>query len=191
MEFCRWLTRECRGDDESWQCYPDTESLEKDGNGNPIYGDVMLDRGGFRMPTESEWELGSRSGQRTAYGFGSDVGLLGEYGWFQENSEKRPRPTAVKPPTVGGLFDAQGNLYEWTHDWNSDSQEATLVDPQGASAGSYRVFRGGGWINEAAYCRTANRDGNVPTVRGNLMGFRLALSFPSGVSSPAEPFQAK
>lgn len=191
VEFCRWLTRECRGDDESWQCYPDTESLEKDGNGNPIYGDVMLDRGGFRMPTESEWELGSRSGQRTAYGFGSDVGLLGEYGWFQENSEKRPRPTAVKPPTVGGLFDAQGNLYEWTHDWNSDSQEATLVDPQGASAGSSRVFRGGSWNYVAAYCRSAFRFGYVPTSRSNDLGFRLALSFPSGVSSPAEPFQAK
>ena len=54
VTFCRWLTGEWRGEDESWQCYPDPGSLEKDGNGNPVYGELQLDRGGFRMPTESE-----------------------------------------------------------------------------------------------------------------------------------------
>lgn len=184
VEFCRWLTSEWRGGDESWQCYPAIESLEKDGNGNPIYGDVLLDRGGFRMPTESEWELAARSGQRTTYGFGNDVSLLGDYAWFLDNSEKRPRATAVKSPTVGGLFDAHGNLFEWMHDWygNVDGGKV-LVDPQGASRSSDRVLRGGSWGYGAAYCRTANRNADVPTIRYSNHGFRLALSLPS-VQSP-------
>ncbi len=78
VEFCHWLTSEWRGNDESWQCYPDAESLDKDGNGNPVYGELLLDRGGFRMPTESEWECAARSGQMTAFAFGGDVNMLGD-----------------------------------------------------------------------------------------------------------------
>jgi len=187
VEFCRWLTSERQGGDESWQCYPDPESLEKDGNGNPVYGDMLLDRGGFRMPTESEWELGARSGQRSTYGFGGDTSLLADYGWFTENSGKRPRATGLKPPTIGGLFDAHGNLFEWTHDWYGNVDGGSVqVDPRGASGGSPRVLRGGSWGNDAADCRTADRSTIGPTNRNAGNGFRLALSFPSGKSPEAD-----
>jgi hypothetical protein len=82
IDFCRWLTSEYRGDDELWQCYRDPAQLEKDGNGNPRVGRLLVERVGFRMPTESEWEVGGRAGQRTAYTFGSDVSLLSTHGWF-------------------------------------------------------------------------------------------------------------
>ena len=185
VEFCRRLTVEWHGDDQSWQCYPDTESLEKDGNGNPVYGKLLLDHGGFRMPTDSEWELAARSGQRTAYGFGSDVSLLGDYGWFVDNSEKRPHVTAVKPPSIGGFFDAHGNLFEWTHDWDATIDGSSLlVDPQGASKGLNRVLRGGGWSRVAAGCRLASRGTSEPTAPNASFGFRLALSLPSGINLP-------
>ena len=35
--------------------------------------------------------------------------------------------------------------------------------------------RGGGWDNDAANCRTANRNTNDPTNRTTNNGFRLAL----------------
>ena len=126
-----------------------------------------------------------RSGQRTAYAFGGDIGLLGDYGWFHENSEKRPRTTAVKPPSIGGLFDGHGNLYEWTHDWYGAADGgSTLVDPQGATRGSNRVLRGGSCDVDGAYCRTAYRSSDLPKARLTRHGFRLALSLPSGVKSP-------
>jgi formylglycine-generating enzyme required for sulfatase activity len=94
------------------------QQLEKDGNGNPRVGRLLVERVGFRMPTESEWEVGGRAGQRTAYTFGSDVSLLSTHGWFMDNSTgKRPQVSAAKPPGVGGLHDMQGNLLEWVHDW--------------------------------------------------------------------------
>jgi formylglycine-generating enzyme required for sulfatase activity len=183
MEFCRWLTSEYRGEDERWQCYRDPQLLQKDGNGNPRVGRLLVERGGFRLPTEAEWEVAARAGQRTAWTFGSDASLLGDYGWFVENSGKRPRAAAVKPPGLAGLHDVQGNLFEWVHDWYGDIDgNSVVVDSQGADSGQNRVLRGGGWGNSAANCRLANRSSNDPADRDSILGFRLALS-PS-VASP-------
>jgi formylglycine-generating enzyme required for sulfatase activity len=111
------------------------------------------------------------------------VGLLGRYGWFAENSGKHVHPPKELRPSVRGLFDLHGNLYEWTHDWYGDyATEAT--DPLGRKRGSIRVLRGGGWGYDAAICRAASRITIVPTDRTVNIGFRLALS-PSGVSPEA------
>jgi formylglycine-generating enzyme required for sulfatase activity len=187
IDFCRWLTSEYRGDDESWQCYRDPEQLEKDGNGNPRVGRLLVERGGFRMPTESEWEVGARAGQRTAYTFGSDVNLLSTHGWFVDNSTgKRPQVSAAKPPGLGGLHDVQGNLFEWVHDrYGEIDGGSVIVDPQGPlSDGQTRVLRGGCWNLGAALCRSAFRSSNDPAFRSTHDGFRLALS-PS-VNKPPE-----
>jgi len=144
-----------------------------------------VERGGFRMPTESEWEVGARGGQRTAYTFGSDVSVLSSYGWFLDNSAgKRPQVSAEKPPGVGGLHDMQGNLYEWVHDWYVTIEGGSVVvDPQGPLSGQDRVLRGGSWFDDAASCRTANRRTDDPAFRNPNGGFRLALS-PSVNKSP-------
>jgi serine/threonine protein kinase/formylglycine-generating enzyme required for sulfatase activity len=177
MAFCRWLTSEYRGDDESWQCYRDPEQLEKDGNGNPRVGRLLVERGGFRMPTEAEWEVGARAGQRTSWTFGSDASLLAAYGWFVENSGKRPQSAGVKAPGLGGLHDVQGNLIEWVYDWYGDIEgNSVVVDPQGAASGRNRVLRGGSWVDYAADCRLAYRSANDPALRDADNGFRLALS---------------
>ena len=110
---------------------------------------------------------------------------LGDYGWFYKNSRKCSGVTAVKPPTVGGQFDAHGNLFEWTHDWYASIESgSSLVDLQGASGGGDRVLRGGSWLSDAADCRTAARGTTPPWFRTRHSGLRLALSLPSGVQSP-------
>ena len=58
------------------------------------------------------------------------------------------------------------------------------MDSLGAKEGSIRVIRGGGWIHDAANCRSAFRSTNVPTFRTSNYGFRLALSL-SGVTPEA------
>jgi formylglycine-generating enzyme required for sulfatase activity len=182
--FCRWLGQQS-GLTEGDQCYANPESLDKEkyprepnpeSNWAPRNWPLELGRRGFRLPTESEWEVATRAGARTVYGFGSDVSLLGRFGWFLENSSKHVHPPRELRPGLRGVFDLHGNLFEWTHDWYGEYATPATTDPMGAEKGSTRVIRGGGWINFAASCRTAFRYTVVPSGRSGSGGFRLALS---------------
>jgi formylglycine-generating enzyme required for sulfatase activity len=190
--FCRWLGQQS-GLSEAHQCYANPESLDKaqhprepnpDASWAPRDWPLELARRGFRLPTEAEWEVASRAGARTAYGFGSDVSLLGGFGWFAENSGKHVHPPRGLRPSIRGLFDLHGNLFEWTHDWYGEYAFLAITDPLVNKGGSLRVNRGGGWINDAADCRPAFRSKLAPSNRASIYGFRLALS-PSGVSPEA------
>ena len=123
--FCRWLGQQS-GLSEGDQSYAAPETLDKakyprepnpEANWAPRNWPLELGRRGFRLPTESEWEVASRAGARTTYGFGSEVSLLGRFGWFAENSGKHVHPPRELRPSIRGLFDLHGNLFEWTHDW--------------------------------------------------------------------------
>ena len=184
VSFSRWLGQQS-GLPETDQSYADPESLDKEtyprepdpvANWAPRDWPLELGRRGFRLPTESEWEFASRSGARTSYGYGSDASMLGRFGWFQENSGKHVHPPRELRPSVRGVFDLHGNLLEWTHDWDSDFKAESLTDPLGSITGSNRVYRGGGWGDVAASCRSAYRSADVPSSRSIDMGFRLALS---------------
>jgi serine/threonine protein kinase/formylglycine-generating enzyme required for sulfatase activity len=186
--FCRWLGQQS-GLSEGDQSYAGPVTLDKaqyprdpnpGANWAPRNWPLELGRRGFRLPTESEWEVASRAGTRTTYGFGSEASLLGRFAWFAENSGKHMHPPRELRPSVRGLFDMHGNLFEWTHDWMGKYGVEAIIDPRGAKEGSIRVYRGGTWYHGAASCRTAYRNNDDPTNRSNLIGFRLALS-PSGV----------
>jgi formylglycine-generating enzyme required for sulfatase activity len=69
-----------------------------------------------------------------------------------------------------------GNVYEWCKDWYGAYESTAQQNPKGASSGSYRVLRGGGWLNFAKGCRLADRGGNYPESRGSCDGFRVVLS---------------
>jgi serine/threonine protein kinase/formylglycine-generating enzyme required for sulfatase activity len=194
VAFCRWLGQEM-GLAETDQCYADPETLDKEQyprdpqeTSFPRNWPLDVSTRGFRLPTESEWEVMARGGSRTSYGYGSEVALLDRFGWFNENSGRKVHPGREKRPSVRGLYDLHGNLYEWTHDWLGAFGASPQTDPLGAKTGSGRVNRGGGWDNDAARCRAAFRNGGTPAARITSRGFRLALvpSGPAGLG-PAEP----
>jgi serine/threonine protein kinase/formylglycine-generating enzyme required for sulfatase activity len=187
LAFCRWLGAEM-GLAESEQAYASHKLLDESNfprakhpefDWAPVNWPVNLDQRGFRLPTESEWEIACRMGFSTAYGFGGDAMLLERFGWFAKNSGGHVHPTRMLRPNARGLFDLHGNVFEWTYDWYESNLKTELsIDPVGPMTGSDRSRRGGSWDGSEARCRSAFRSGYDPAGRGDYLGFRIALSLP-------------
>jgi formylglycine-generating enzyme required for sulfatase activity len=139
----------------------------------------------YRLPTEAEWEYACRAGSKSAYSFGASSKSLGDYAWFGENSGRQTHPVGEKKANAWGLYDMHGNVWELCSDWYGEYPKGAVSDPSGPNEGSYRVIRGGGWNDEAADCRSANRARIVPSDRSINLGFRVALS-PSGIRQSPE-----
>jgi formylglycine-generating enzyme required for sulfatase activity len=131
----------------------------------------------YRLPTEAEWEYACRAGTTTRFSYGDDPGYsqLGNYAWYRSNSGKTTHAMGLKQPNARGLYDMHGNVWEWCLDWYGTYPGGSVTDPQGAGSGSYRVNRGGGWVNLAQVCRSARRRGLEPGARNYGLGFRAAL----------------
>jgi len=127
----------------------------------------------YRLPTEAEWEYACRAGSTTVYCFGDDPGRLGEYAWYNDNSERTTHPVGGKKPNTWGLYDMHGNVWEWVKDLYGDYPSGSVTDPEGSSEGSARVHRGGSWYYNARYCRSAYRNFYDPGLRNRHLGFRL------------------
>ncbi|MBM3971743.1 MAG: hypothetical protein FJ302_18060 [Planctomycetes bacterium] len=144
----RWLTTQV-GFHEDDQAYADPKDLPKNADGTPKDWPVRLDRPGFRMPTEAEWEYACRGGTRTAYSFGSDRTLLGRHGLVLEANSGKTQPVGVLWPNLRGLSDMHGNVFEWCNDvYDSSAYEESDVasDPFTTRGSDYRVLRGGSWF---------------------------------------------
>ncbi|MCI5122008.1 MAG: formylglycine-generating enzyme family protein [Candidatus Electrothrix sp. AUS4] len=135
----------------------------------------------YRLPTEAEWEYACRAGSESAYCFGDDEKLLGEYAWYDKNSDRKTHPVGEKKANVWGLHDMHGNVWEWCADWYSGKyyeecqKQGMVKNPQGPSKpDEYRVIRGGSWFLEAQYCRSAYRSRLGPDIRNGDIGFRCA-----------------
>lgn len=98
-------------------------------------------------------------------------------GWNEKqynDSKGGTHPVGLKQPNAYGLYDMLGNVYEWCQDWYGDYSSGSQTNPQGPSSGSFRVSRGGCWLNHAMNCRVSCRNYGFPDDRFNYIGFRLA-----------------
>jgi len=130
----------------------------------------------YRLPTEAEWEYACRAGTTTRWCFGDDEAALGEYAWYYVNSGEKTHPVGQKRPNAWGLYDMHGNVWEWCADWYAEGyyRKAPPDDPTGPSSGADRVLRGGSWINNLCFARSANRSFYLPELRNLNLGFRVA-----------------
>ena len=134
---------------------------------------VNLAANGYRLPTEAEWEYAARAGTTTPR-----YGDLGTVAWYAGNSGGTTHAVGLKVANVWGLYDILGNVWEWTGDWYEGYSATAVTDPTGASSGSNRVLRGGGWYSGARYVRAAPRNFNDPGNRRDDLGFRPSRSLP-------------
>ena len=127
---------------------------------------------GLQLPTEAEWEYACRAGRTDAFGV---VGDSFDAGWLQGNSGAGPHPVGKKRPNAWGLYDMHGNVWEWCGDRLGNYLPGEVTNPLGPAVGSWRVVRGGSFMEPSAKCRSASRGGNWPGVRNGATGFRPVL----------------
>ena len=128
----------------------------------------------YRLPTEAEWEYACRAGTTEPYHFGETIidRLV--------NYRDRVRETTFVGqflPNAFGLYDMHGNVWEWCQDdWHNNYE----VAPKDGSAwlsdnkDGAKVLRGGSWLNEPRYCRSAYRIRYDPDNSNDRYGFRVA-----------------
>jgi formylglycine-generating enzyme required for sulfatase activity len=171
-----------------WQAVMGTNPSQFKGGDHPVENVSWIDvqqfvnklnarerTGGYRLPTEAEWEYACRAKTMTPFNTGRSVELdLARAGWYGSNSGGQTHPVGQKEPNAWGVYDMHGNVWEWCHDWYGSYPAGHVTDPQGPNNGSSRVLRGG-WYGPAGYCRSAGRGGFDPSLRRAFFGFRLAL----------------
>ncbi|WP_414590382.1 SUMF1/EgtB/PvdO family nonheme iron enzyme [Anabaena sp. CCY 9614] len=143
-------------------------------------------RRNYRLPSEAEWEYACRAGTVTHFHFGDIIttevaNYDGNYTYSNSpKGEYRQKTTPVGsfPPNAFGLYDMNGNLWEWCQDtWHSSYEGA----PDDGSAwvdndNQFRLLRGGSCVSNPDGCRFADRNNSNPDNADDNIGFRVVCS---------------
>ncbi|MCB9769708.1 MAG: formylglycine-generating enzyme family protein [Candidatus Omnitrophica bacterium] len=158
---------------------------------------VNRQAGGYRLPSESEWEYACRgstlnSNRYSLFSFGDDPdanldlcgfsGILDDFMVYCGNDDDWNSAVGTRSPNDYGLHDMHGNAYEWCQ----DHKQADYDEPGRPDDGSpwmtadtiQRVVRGGSWQNGGAACRSASRGFASAGAREIYIGFRIARTPP-------------
>jgi formylglycine-generating enzyme required for sulfatase activity len=136
----------------------------------------------YRLPTEAEWECAARAGTTTRFHYGDDPDLtsLSNFAWFGAHNGITTHPVGQKEPNAWGLYDMEGNVWEWCQDWYGNYPGGSLTDPQGPATNpiGFKVIRGGAWESSEFDCRSASRwfEGAHPFISDFIIGFRVVLA---------------
>lgn len=175
--FCNWRSR-CEG---LAPCYK-PNSAGKYAEGMSIATD-FLERSGYRLPTEAEWEYACRAGTVTIRSFGSSTALLVDYAWITQSALERTWPGGQLQPNDFGLFDMYGNVYDWCQDQYTQYEPGLGGAKISSDAGDLlvdnttrRILRGGAFTCMPRFVRSADRGLEQPQTRGMSYGFRLVRS---------------
>jgi formylglycine-generating enzyme required for sulfatase activity len=126
-------------------------------------------KGGYRLPTEAEWEYACREGTTTAYSVGASLKQSdANVGSDSINAVGRYKANAF------GLYDMHGNVWEWCEDWYAAYPAGAAIDPRGPATGVHRVLRGGSFLANVSSARSSTRNFSKPTNQFDYNGFRLA-----------------
>jgi formylglycine-generating enzyme required for sulfatase activity len=135
----------------------------------------------YRLPTEAEWECAARAGTSTRFSYGDDPNYtsLTNHAWYFLNAGLTVHPVGQKLPNPWGLYDMEGNVWEWCQDWLGPLPGGAVTDPQGPPSNpiGVKVIRGGAYDFADPDCRSARRFsyGVHPALNDTDLGFRVVL----------------
>ncbi|MBO1047789.1 MAG: SUMF1/EgtB/PvdO family nonheme iron enzyme [Dolichospermum sp. DEX182a] len=139
----------------------------------------------YKLPSEAEWEYACRAGTTTPFYFGESitpelVNYDGNYTYASApKGQYRQQTTDVGsfPPNAFGLYDMHGNVWELCQDDYINSYNNAPTDGSALTGrSSIKRLRGGSWLFNPAYCRSAYRShSNLDGINYNV-GFRVVCS---------------
>ncbi len=143
----------------------------------------------YRLPSEAEWEYAARAGAADRYFFGNSVSKLCQYGngvdasssfkWQNKKCKDgygaRTAPAGSFLPNKFGLYDTIGNVWEWLDDCWNDGYVGAPADGTSWATGdcSNRGTRGGSWLNDPRFLRSAHRNRLFNAYRKYNTGIRV------------------
>ncbi|MGD9685821.1 MAG: formylglycine-generating enzyme family protein [Desulfobacter sp.] len=137
-----------------------------------------------RLPSEAEWEYACRAGTETPFWFGRELtpDKANYDGGYSYNSgpkgeyRKKTVPVTFFEQNPWGLYQMHGNVWEWCLDrWHGNYNGAPDDGSAWEDGDSYRrVCRGGSWINNWWFLRSAYRNSRPRAGLYDSIGLRLA-----------------
>lgn len=131
------------------------------------------------LPTEAQWEYACRTGAKTTFNFGAELGPeqanFNDSGAPKRLFRMKTVPVASMPANAWGLHEMHGNVCEWCADGLREYRAHAESDPVGPQGSHPRATRGGSWSDSASLARSACRQERVTGYSTRIQGFRLAL----------------
>lgn len=151
-------------------------TVYKTGTVNITNANVMWDAPGYRLPTEAEWEYAARNRGVTPgnkhSGYDIDTNI-GNCVWYRINSAYSTQIIGIKKANGLGIFDMNGNVWEWCWDNTSDYSTEPATDPRGPDEWGNKVIKGNSW-DSSSQQNTANRVLLLSPLKiGFSYGFRI------------------
>jgi formylglycine-generating enzyme required for sulfatase activity len=151
----------------------------------------------YRLPANSEWEYAARAGLGMNRFFGIPVDGICRYGNVYDQSAHKEFEFDWKPvpcddgqvvtatvgsfePNAFGLYDAIGNVFEWTEDCASPNWRGAPGNGQPWVEGdcSLRGYRGASWIANDPYYLVESSRFKYFGARANDLGVRVVRDLP-------------
>jgi formylglycine-generating enzyme required for sulfatase activity len=167
--YCNFLSNRAGLPRAEW-CYPD----EPCDQAVSLAGTV--ERTGYRLPTDTEWEYACRAGTATARPYGDSETLLSKYAWTVADADYRTHPVGLLLPNDFGLFDMLGNVLEWCLDGEHHTGDLDQM--------SIRPIRGGSFLYMPSSARAAQRAESRANNRQPYLGFRVARTLHAAKERP-------